>query len=63
MEAKQSREKGRPKAVEVKGQPDLFIPDQQPRGQRSAARAWDQLMVAARRQAEGYARALPTSHG
>src|SRR5688572_1272805 len=24
MEAKQSREKGRPKAVEVKGQPDLF---------------------------------------
>lgn len=63
MEAKQSREKGRPKAIEVKGQPDLFIPDPAPRGQRSAARAWDQLMVAARRQAEGYARALPTDHG
>lgn len=64
MEAKQSREKGRPKAIEVKGQTlDLFIPDQEPRGQRSAMRAWDQLMTSARRQAEDYARALPVDHG
>lgn len=63
MEAKQSREKGRPKALALAGQPDLFVPDQKPRGQRSAGRAWDQLMINARRQAEDYARALPASHG
>ena len=63
MEAKQSREKGRPKALNLPGQLDLIEPDYQPRGQRSANRAWDQLMISARRQAEEYARALPPSHG
>ena len=63
MEAKQSREKGRPKELALAGQPDLFVPDTQPRGQRSASRAWDQLMISARRQAEDYAKALPESHG
>ena len=63
MEAKQSREKGRPKAFEVKGAPDLFVPDTTPRGERSANRVWDQLMISARRQAQDYARALPTDHG
>ena len=63
MEAKQSREKGRPKALNLPGQLDLIEPDYQPRGQRSANRAWDQLMISARRQAEDYARALPQSHG
>jgi len=63
MEAKQSREKGRPKALVLAGQPDLFVPDYVPRGQRSANRAWDQLMINARHQAQEYARALPTSHG
>ncbi|MGH6815104.1 MAG: DNA methyltransferase, partial [Hyphomicrobiaceae bacterium] len=63
MEAKQSRERGRPKAVVVKGQPDFFRPEVHPRGKASAHRAWDVLMLNARRQAEDYARALPTSHG
>jgi hypothetical protein len=63
MEAKQSREKDRPKALNLPGQLDLIEPDYQPRGQRSANRAWDQLMISARRQAEDYARALPQSHG
>ncbi|MGB7914271.1 MAG: type IIL restriction-modification enzyme MmeI, partial [Rhodomicrobium sp.] len=63
MEAKQSREKGRPKALNLPGQLDLIESDYQPRGQRSANRAWDQLMISARRQAEDYARALPQSHG
>ena len=40
MEAKQSREKDRPKALVLAGQPDLFLPDAQPRGQRSANRVW-----------------------
>ena len=63
MEAKQSREKGRPKEMRLAGQPDLFVPDYRPRGQRSANRAWDQLMISARHQAQEYARALPSSHG
>lgn len=63
MEAKQSREKGRPKALALAGAPDLFVPDYKPRGQRSANRAWDQLMINARHQAQEYARALPESHG
>ncbi len=63
MEAKQSREKGRPKELMLAGQPDLFIPDYNPRGKRSANRAWDQLMMSARHQVEGYARALPPEHG
>jgi hypothetical protein len=49
---------------EVPGQPDLFArPEPARRGARSASRAWDVLMLNARRQAEGYARALPVSHG
>jgi hypothetical protein len=63
MEAKQSREKGRPKELSLPGQFDLLTPDYHPRGRRSANRGWDQLMISARRQAQDYARALPTSHG
>jgi SAM-dependent methyltransferase len=65
MEAKQHREKGRSKAIpEVKGQAlDLFVPEHEPRGQRAATRAWDLMMLNARRQAEEYARALPVDHG
>ena len=63
MEAKQSREKGRPKELKMAGQPDLFTPDYKPRGQRGANRAWDQLMINARHQAQDYARALPVAHG
>jgi hypothetical protein len=34
-----------------------------PRGRRDASRAWDVLMMSARRQAEDYAKALPASEG
>jgi hypothetical protein len=63
LEAKQSRIKGGTK--EVKGQNDLFATDaaKSSRGRRGADRAWDVLMLNAKRQAEEYARALPTSHG
>ena len=63
LEAKQSRWKG--KAKEIAGQNDLFTADnEQPdRGRRGATRAWDVLMLNAKRQAEEYARGLPTSHG
>jgi hypothetical protein len=67
LEAKQSRQKGGKK--EIVGQPELFSKDSLPheeqplRGRRSSGRAWDVLMLNARRQAEGYARALPVSHG
>jgi hypothetical protein len=63
LEAKQSRLKGGKK--EVAGAADLFgsgLPDGK-RGKRGADRAWDALMKNAKRQAEDYARALPTSHG
>lgn len=63
LEAKQSRLKGGKK--EVAGTADLFgseLPDGE-RGKRGADRAWDALMKNAKRQAEDYARALPTSHG
>jgi len=64
MEAKQSREKGRPKELKLAALPDLFVPtDYKPRGERSANRAWDQLMISARHQAQEYARALPVAHG
>jgi hypothetical protein len=63
MEAKQSRMKGGAKQLVLTGLPDLFVPDPAPRGQRSANRAWDQLMINAKRQAIDYARALPTAHG
>ena len=64
LEAKQSRLKGGKK--EVAGQKDLFtaeISRTNSRGRRGADRAWDVLMLNAKRQAEDYARALPTSHG
>ncbi|RYX87923.1 MAG: class I SAM-dependent DNA methyltransferase [Bradyrhizobiaceae bacterium] len=63
LEAKQSRIKGG--AKEVKGQNDLFAAEApaSSRGRRGADRAWDVLMLNAKRQAEEYARALPTSHG
>jgi hypothetical protein len=62
LEAKQSRQKGGKK--EVLGQPDLFgRPEPPKRGARGASRAWDVLMMNARRQAEGYTRALPVAHG
>lgn len=63
LEAKQSRIKGGKK--EVKGQSQLFEADAPTaaRGRRGADRAWDVLMLNAKRQAEEYARALPTSHG
>jgi hypothetical protein len=63
LEAKQSRWKGGKK--EVAGTADLLgadLPDGK-RGKRGADRAWDALMKNAKRQAEDYARALPTSHG
>lgn len=62
LEAKQSRLKGIKK---VAGQNELFnaeLPDAA-RGRRGADRAWDVLMLNAKRQAEEYARALPASHG
>lgn len=63
LEAKQSRLKGGKK--EVIGTPDLLGSELQndKRGKRGAERAWDVLMKNAKRQAEDYARALPTSHG
>ena len=62
LEAKQSRQAGGSK--EIVGQTDLFgRSDPTRRGTRSANRAWDVLMLNARRQAEDYARALPVEHG
>nr|WP_321182327.1 DNA methyltransferase [Methylobacterium sp. Leaf122] len=61
LEAKQSRQAGGSK--EMTGQPDLFgsgVSGDQ--GRRGAQRAWDVLMLNARRQAEGYARSLPADH-
>jgi hypothetical protein len=62
LEAKQSRLKG---AKNDTGQEDLFTADvhEGSRGRRGANRAWDVLMLNAKRQAEEYARALPASHG
>ena len=62
LEAKQSCWKGEKK---VAGQDDLFAANEEPgtRGRHGARRAWDVLMLNAKRQAEDYARALPTSHG
>src|SRR5207253_1700272 len=63
LEAKQSRWKGGKK--EIAGQNDLFAVEEETpdRGKRGANRAWDVLMLNAKRQAEEYARALPASHG
>jgi len=60
LEAKQSRQKGGDK--EVPGQSDLFVTEVGPRGRRGAERAWDVLMMNARRQAEDYVRLLPAGH-
>ncbi|ABE40463.1 conserved hypothetical protein [Rhodopseudomonas palustris BisB5] len=63
LEAKQSRIKGGKK--EVRGQYDLLKTEATAAtlGRRGADRAWDVLMLNAKRQAEEYARALPASHG
>ena len=51
-------------AKEIAGQAQLFAAAEPARrGVRGAAKAWDVLMLNARRQAEGYARALPVEHG
>jgi hypothetical protein len=58
LEAKQSRQKGEPK--EIAGQPQLFDgATATPQDARTAPRGWDVLMLNARQQAQGYARALP----
>src|SRR5687768_4604851 len=63
LEAKQSRWKGQAKEV-LPAQGALpFVEPAGPRGRRGADRAWDVLMLNARRQAEDYAKALPASHG
>lgn len=63
LEAKQSRLKGQAKEV-LPAQGALpFAEPPGPRGRRGADRAWDVLMLNARRQAEDYAKALPASHG
>ncbi len=63
LEAKQSRLKGQKNAIA--GQNDLFVTEaaEANRGRRGAERAWDVLMLNAKRQAEEYARGLPTAHG
>ncbi|PZU84001.1 MAG: class I SAM-dependent DNA methyltransferase [Chelatococcus sp.] len=63
LEAKQSRLKGQSKEV-LPAQGALpFVEPAGPRGRRGADRAWDVLMLNARRQAEDYAKALPAAHG
>lgn len=63
LEAKQSRQKGGKKEIEQETT-DLFgAAEPETRGRRGAERAWDVLMMNARRQAEGYARCLPVEHG
>jgi hypothetical protein len=64
LEAKQSRNPGAAKAIPEQG--DLLAVaevEPTPRGRRTASRAWDVLMMSARRQAEDYAKALPASEG
>jgi len=68
LEAKQSRQKGGKKEVAVvANQTDMFSVGEKDeaaqRGRHGARRAWDVLMLNAKRQAEEYARALPVSHG
>jgi hypothetical protein len=60
LEAKQSRQKGGKK--ELAGQLDLLEAPDAARGRRGADRAWDVLMLNARRQAEDYVRLLPAAH-
>jgi hypothetical protein len=62
LEAKQSRQKGG--AKEISGQPGLFQDEaERKRDTGTAGRAWDVLIMNARQQAQGYARALPVDHG
>ena len=65
LEAKQSRQKGGRKEVAgIATQNDLFGQGEtQARGTHGARRAWDVLMLNAKRQAEEYAKALPVAHG
>lgn len=60
LEAKQSRWRGQKNAIP--GQDELLF-EGTSRGRRNADRAWDVLMLNAKRQAEDYARALPPAHG
>lgn len=61
LEAKQSRWRDGAKAIP--GQSDLFNADTDKPSRGRADRRWDVLMLNARRQAESYARALPSSEG
>src|ERR1700731_1910137 len=62
LEAKQSRQKGG--AKEISGQHGLFADEAEPnRVTGNGGRSWDVLMMNARAQAQGYARALPVDHG
>jgi hypothetical protein len=58
LEAKQSRQP----SAQANGQAALFAPEPTARGRRSADRAWDVLMMNARRQAENYVRLLAPGH-
>ena len=61
LEAKQSRQAGGKKEIVNPSLPGL---EPSKRGVRdTTSRSWDVLMLNARRQAEGYARALPVEHG
>ncbi len=65
MEAKQSANQLEPKKTDA-GQPVLVLDDTiQVRAGAATrgTRRWDKLMLKAKRQAEGYARALPKEHG
>ncbi|MEQ8345635.1 MAG: hypothetical protein RIB84_17785 [Sneathiellaceae bacterium] len=65
LEAKQSRQKGGTKEIEGPPQSALMPADDSAdvRGRRATAnRAWDVLMMNARRQAENYVRLLPDGH-
>lgn len=63
LEAKQSAKRAKPAAAD---QPGLFPEDmiQTKAGQaKRGTRTWDKVMIAAKKQAEDYARALPVDHG
>jgi hypothetical protein len=64
LEAKQSRQPGGTKAMPQPRSPPPGLPGLEPpkRGVRDVSRAWDVLMLNARRQAEDYVRALPVDH-
>lgn len=62
LEAKQSRQGEGPKATGEGKQESLFALEPATRTKRSG-RQWDVLMMNARRQAEDYAKALPTAEG